>query len=113
MTRCAYCEPRLRALLDGELEPGESRKVLTHLEGCARCRAEHARLQGVLAMLQQHEPEEVPAHFTTELQVRLARHRQERARKSRWTPTWLRARPLRWAGGATALAGLALLFTLL
>jgi outer membrane lipoprotein-sorting protein len=108
----------MRALLDGELEPGESRKVLTHLESCAPCRAEHARLQQVVTMLQQQEPEEVPAHFGADLHVRLARHRQERAkalRRRRWIPR-LPALPsvrrLKWAG-ATLTVGLALAFTLL
>ena len=45
MTRCGYTEPRLRALLDGELSGSETRKVVTHLDPCRACRAEYSRLQ--------------------------------------------------------------------
>lgn len=113
MTRCAYVESRLRALVDGELEPGVSRKVLDHLAHCASCRQAHARLQSLTAMLQDQELEDVPAHFSASLQVRLARHRREREEKAA-RPGWRRlldrvvppapARGLRWAGAASVLA---------
>jgi anti-sigma factor RsiW len=82
MTGCAYVEPRLRALADGELEGREQRRVLEHLDDCARCQAAHARIQSVAALLHEQELEEVPAHFTTDLQVRLARHRKARAEEA-------------------------------
>jgi len=79
MTRCNYVEARLRALVDGELAQDEQRKVLSHLDGCACCRGAYARTHSMVAMLQDQEPDEVPAHFSAGLQVRLARHRRERA----------------------------------
>ena len=87
MTRCAYVESRLRALVDGELDPGVSRKVLDHLDHCASCSQSHARLQSLTAMLQEQDLEDVPAHFSASLQVRLARHRREREEKAA-RPGW-------------------------
>lgn len=80
MTGCNFVESRIRALLDGELESSESRKVLAHLEECSGCRAEYARMQAVVGMLHEEELEDVPAHFSTSLQVRLSRHRRDRRR---------------------------------
>src|SRR3569833_1298310 len=105
MIRCAYAEGRLRALIDGELPPAESRKVLGHLEQCASCRQEYARLQMVAALLQEQELEEVPAHFSANLQVRLARHRRERQAPKPLLVRWLsalrqpQARRWNWAAG--------------
>jgi outer membrane lipoprotein-sorting protein len=111
MTRCAYVEARLRALADGELDGGEHSRVLAHLEGCAQCRASYARVQSVASLVQEQEPEEVPAHFSASLQVRLARHRQERAkalkRRAAFTPPWQWGRRWRVAGGLTTAAMLA------
>lgn len=108
MTRCAYVESRLRALTDGELEPGESRKVLDHLDHCAACRSQHAAMQGLTALLQDQDLEDVPAHFSASLQVRLARHRKEREEKAS-RPGWLRRffgvpRPVRWASAGIVAA---------
>ncbi len=80
MILCGYAEARLRALVDGELAPGEARKVLEHVEHCSRCAAAHARVQAVSALLQEQLPDEAPAHFSASLQVRLARHRRGPAR---------------------------------
>ena len=115
MTLCAYAEPRLRALVDGELPPGEASRVLRHLEQCPRCGSAHARILVVSALLQAQEPDEPPAHFSTSLQVRLGRPRREaEARRNRFA--WLRwpdlrPRTARWIGGlttATAIAGAAI-----
>lgn len=112
MTRCAYVEPRLRALMDGELDGGEHRKVLAHLDECAACRDEYARVSTVAALCQEQELDEVPAHFSAALQVRLARHRQERAaeqerrsRSRRWPalPRW------QWMGGVATAAATAVI----
>jgi len=101
-------EARLRALLDGELEPGVSRKVLAHLDRCARCQDEHARLKAVSALLQEQELEDVPAHFTASLQVRLASHRRARAaslnRKPRLALPWRWTPRRRWAGALVTAA---------
>lgn len=115
MMRCAYAEGRLRALLDGELESAESRKVLSHLEECSRCAEAYSRLQGVMALLQDQELEDAPDHFSAQLQVRLSRQRRSRTQAgnsrgdaprrergslwpARWTPPW------RWLGGLTTAA---------
>ena len=137
MSRCVYTEARLRALVDGELEPGESRKILAHLEECAACRDAHARVQSVVTLLQEQELDETPAHFSADLQVRLTRHRQQRAGKQEFGRRVLGAfwgrgrsqagtvpraraslygrprRRWRWLGGLTtiaAAAGVCLLF---
>lgn len=108
MTRCAYVESRLRALTDGELEPGESRKVLDHMDHCAACRSRHAALQSLTALLQDQELEDVPAHFSASLQVRLARHRREREEKAQ-RAGWLRrffgvSRRVGWASAGLVMA---------
>lgn len=113
MLRCANVEPKLRALIDGELNPGEHARVQAHLDGCAACREQYSRLQSLLSVLHEQEPEDVPAHFSTSLHVRLSRHREERARlaqrKARFSVitrvlAWVAPPRRRWAGGlATAL----------
>jgi len=80
--RCFQVEPRLRALFDNELEPAENRAVKAHLEGCAGCRAGYARVQAVAHQLRAQDMEDVPAHFGPSLEVRLARHRQEREERA-------------------------------
>jgi anti-sigma factor RsiW len=86
MSKCDYVESRLRALVDGELDPGENRKVLGHLDHCGHCRQSYAAVKRVAGLLQQQELEDVPAHFGANLQVRLARHRKEREERAnrRW-----------------------------
>lgn len=117
MTRCTYTETRLRALLDGELESGEHLRVLAHLESCDRCADAFAQLQALTSLLQELPVEEVPDHFTTSLQVRLARHRAERAAaKNRWA--WLRfpapaVRPWKLAGGLSTVVATAALCVVL
>lgn len=120
--RCRHVEKNLRALVDGELAPGESRTLLRHMERCAGCRETYRSIQAVASALQAQTFEEVPAHFAAGLQVRLARHRQERAaadaRSER--PGWVARllawpRPARWAGGlslGTAVAAAVLLLVL-
>src|SRR5438105_746395 len=114
MAGCGHVEPRLRALVDGELGTGEQARVLAHLDTCARCRASYARVQAVVSALQEQPLEDVPAHFSASLQVRLARHRAARAeklqRRKPRLPAWLTA-PVRarWATAFGAvLATLAL-----
>jgi outer membrane lipoprotein-sorting protein len=106
--RCAYAEPRLRALADGELEPGESRKVFLHLERCAACREQFARTQAMVSLFQEQELEEPPAHLSASIQVRLSRHRRERAPARFRLPALprlrLSPRPWRWVGGLTTAA---------
>ena len=118
MTRCTYTETRLRALLDGELETAEHTRVLAHLESCDRCADAFAQMQCVTSMLQELPVEEVPDHFATSLQVRLARHRTERAaalkRRERFRLPLQWPRSWRLAGGlSTVVAAAALCVVLL
>jgi anti-sigma factor RsiW len=83
MSRCQTIQSNLRALVDEELEPSLGRKVRAHLEECAACRGEYQRLQAVVGAVREQEMEEPPAHFSAGLQVRLARHREERAKQQR------------------------------
>lgn len=115
MSGCAYVESRLRPLLDGELNAAEQRKVLSHLDRCAGCRAGYARMQSIVQMVQEQPLEDVPPHFSASLQVRLARHRTARAEKARRKvrlPEWSVFVPgrLRWAGAVTALVTLGACF---
>jgi outer membrane lipoprotein-sorting protein len=118
MTRCAFAECRLRALVDGELDAGESRKVLAHVDQCSACRQAYQRVQSVASLLQEQELEDVPDHFSADLQVRLARHRREReaaaARRPLFSWPFTLPRPIRtWqlaAGAMTAVVTLSCLF---
>jgi outer membrane lipoprotein-sorting protein len=112
MTRCAYVESRLRPLVDGELDPGENRKVLAHVERCASCRREYAGVRRIAGLLQEQPLEDVPPHFTASLQVRLAAHRRARAAGERPRRPFLRTswtRPLRIATALAVTAGVAAL----
>ena len=110
MLRCAYVQPRLRGLADGELEPGEHTRVLARLETCAACRESYACVSAVASLCQELELEQEPAHFTASLQVRLASHRrarlEEKPRRSRPTALFagllsgLRSRFSRAAAGS-------------
>ena len=118
MTRCTYTETRLRALLDGELDAGEHARVLAHVEGCDRCADAFAQMQSLTSLLQELPVDEVPDHFTTSLQVRLARHRSERVaalkRRERFRLPMTWNRPWRLAGGlSTVVAAAALCVVLL
>ncbi len=83
MNKCGYADPRLRALADDELVGRERETVLRHVDSCGRCRSEFERIQVVAVLLQredQRDDLDAPAHFTANLQVRLARHRRDAQR---------------------------------
>jgi outer membrane lipoprotein-sorting protein len=118
MSHCGYCENRLRALVDGELEPRESTQVLAHLEGCAECRRAYGAIQATASLLQDQPLEDAPPHFTASLQVRLSAHRHRpqcrpsiRQALRNLVPA-VPARPslptLRWVGGVTTVLALSL-----
>src|SRR6185436_15301854 len=48
---CHDARERLSAYLDDALAPDERRDVAAHLEGCAECRRELARLDATVALL--------------------------------------------------------------
>lgn len=118
-SQCHSIEPRLRALVDGELHPGEARLVLAHLEACATCRHSHARIVAVVQTLQELPLTDAPAHFSPALHVRLEAHRLARARRLRSPHGRLAAfltRPssrLRWLGGLAGAVGLGIVPALL
>lgn len=115
MSRCKTIQDNLRALVDEELEPAVGRKVRAHLQECAACKGEFERLQAVVGLMREQVLEEPPAHFSASLQVRLARHREERAqRQRRWRFPTLPAMPQwRWVGGLGTAALTALLAVVL
>lgn len=115
MSRCTTIQSNLRALVDEELEPSLGRKVRAHLQECAACRGEFERLQAVVGMVREQGLEEPPAHFSAGLQVRLARHREERAQqKRRWSWPGLPALPQwRLVGGLGTAALTAMLAVVL
>jgi outer membrane lipoprotein-sorting protein len=67
---CGYVEGRLRAHIDEALLPAEQMLVTLHLEACARCRAERARMAAVVRELRSLPEVEPPPHFTVEMRVR-------------------------------------------
>jgi outer membrane lipoprotein-sorting protein len=78
---CHEIETRIRSYIDGELIAAEEPVVRAHLTACARCLARFEQVSAMIGLLQDCLPEEPPPHFTTSLQVRLARLREERRRR--------------------------------
>src|SRR5262249_5944105 len=60
---CHDARERLSAFLDDALPSEERREVAGHLEGCAECRRELARLEGTVALLRRVEPARAPIGF--------------------------------------------------
>ena len=60
---CHDARERLSAYLDDALAPDERRDVAAHLEGCAECRRELARLDATVALLRRVEPARAPVGF--------------------------------------------------
>jgi outer membrane lipoprotein-sorting protein len=76
---CRYCEPRLRALLDGELVEVEAARVREHLADCDACQLSLATAAEVSRLVGQIPAEiEPPPHFGANLQLRLASVRGRR-----------------------------------
>jgi outer membrane lipoprotein-sorting protein len=69
---CGYIEARLRAHIDDALPRAEQMLITLHLESCARCRAERARMEAVIRELRALPEEEPPPHLSVALQVRRA-----------------------------------------
>jgi anti-sigma factor RsiW len=91
----------LTALADGALSPARRAEVLSHLEGCAPCRAERDLLERTLGALSALPPPPAPAPgFEQRFYARLARE----APRRRPFLEWLADRPLRWLLPATGLA---------
>jgi anti-sigma factor RsiW len=57
----------LSAYLDGELNPGEERKVLDHLRGCERCGAEFEEMHEARSMLRSLPTLELPVGVVPEV----------------------------------------------
>ncbi len=62
-TPCRHLEPRLAALIFGELDATESAAIELHLEFCDRCRNELEQLRHTLSQLQSHDPVELTDAF--------------------------------------------------
>jgi hypothetical protein len=60
---CHDARESLSAYLDEALDPDERRQVAAHLEGCAECRRELARLEQTVALLRRVEPARAPVGF--------------------------------------------------
>lgn len=52
--KCIDAKENLDALLDGEIEIAHQRKIETHLETCASCRAEYGNLQAISKTFKQN-----------------------------------------------------------
>src|SRR5688572_2181321 len=90
MMTCHSWEPRLRALLDGELPEGEADRVREHLVDCSACQDAMATIAQVTDLVGSLEAAiEPPPHFSANLQLRLASVRQRReAPLRRWSAFW-------------------------
>ena len=60
---CHDAREQLSAYLDDALAPEERREVAAHLEGCAECRRELARLEATVTLLRRVEPVRAPVGF--------------------------------------------------
>ncbi|HTI56573.1 MAG TPA: zf-HC2 domain-containing protein [Verrucomicrobiae bacterium] len=60
---CHDTRESLSAFLDEALAPEQRREVAAHLEGCADCRRELARLEQTVALLRRVEPARAPVGF--------------------------------------------------
>lgn len=60
---CHDAREHLSAYLDDALAPEERREIAAHLDGCAECRRELARLEGTVALLRRVEPARAPVGF--------------------------------------------------
>lgn len=69
---CKEIEELLSAYLDKVLDAETEQKVLEHLTGCSRCRAELDSLQTTIEMLNQLPEIEPPSNFREELRKKLA-----------------------------------------
>lgn len=113
MSRQPHPGEDLTALLDGALAPDRAAEVQAHLDGCAACRAELARLRAGIAALAALPPApELPPFLATRLEARL---REERARprgladRARAALARLAPRPRLLAYGGVAAMALAAL----
>jgi len=76
---CAYSGVRISSLLDRELEEGERRDTLAHLESCGACRDAYQSLEKQRLAMRSMDESAVPQVLTHRLRV-LASH--ERVRQS-------------------------------
>jgi len=98
--RCVGISEQLSAYLDGELDAAATRLVAAHLQECARCRIELARLREVVTLVTELPEEEPPADLV--LRLRAGPQRVARRPAIRWGLA-LRPLPLAWGVGAVAL----------
>lgn len=115
MSDCAHCRELLGGYVLGALDDADHAAVGIHLQGCPRCRREHAELAGVPALLDLVESpdaafESPPPGLEESVLDRFARERSSTAppdppRRSRWG---LRV----GAAGAAAAVALALVLVL-
>jgi hypothetical protein len=92
---CAYSGVRISSLLDRELEEGERRDTLAHLESCGACRDAYQSLEKQRLAMRSMDESAVPQVLTHRLRV-LASH--ERVRQSVRASVSARLRHM--AGGA-------------
>jgi anti-sigma factor RsiW len=115
MTDCAHFRELLGGYVLGALEPDESDAVRAHLEGCPRCRREHAELAGIPVLLNVLDtpdaaPAAPPAQLEEAILDRFARDRRRRLpvrrrRRGSWTVRLGAAGAAAAIAGALALAG--------
>jgi anti-sigma factor RsiW len=104
--RCADVEARLVDAADGRLEPADSVRFHSHIEGCAACRERAAVWSALIPGLRAAVPPAPDAMTTRRMQIEIERQvgrRSTPAPARRWRAWWIPA-----AGLAAAAAALVL-----
>src|ERR1043166_3943057 len=108
--RCTKAQIKLQGYVDGELSPRELKRVRRHLDRCAACAAELARLSNLKTLLSENRAEiqamdSSPEFFWSQVSARIKGETKPRlVLKERFFFNW------RWVlGWATACIAIAVL----
>ena len=61
MNTCDYYQELISRLVDGEVSRNEYEDLMRHMNSCSRCNAMYAVFHDLSEILQNEEPEELPA----------------------------------------------------
>jgi hypothetical protein len=89
--RCADVEARFVDAVDGRLDPADSVRFHSHIEGCTACRERAALWRGLVPALREARPPGPDAMATRRMQVEMERRLAGRVAASparRWRPWW-------------------------
>jgi ferric-dicitrate binding protein FerR (iron transport regulator) len=104
--RCADVEARFVDVVDGRLDPADSVRFHSHIEGCAVCRERAALWRALVPRLREAVPPGPGPMATRRMQVEIERRRGGAVAESparRWRPWWAPAIGLCAAAAAVAI----------